>query len=673
MKAFVLLLTIIATTFAAQTSAPAPPRFNVENMDRSADPREDFAKFAYGKWLERNPIPSDKSRWGGFDELAQYNWGALRQILESDSKALKQDESPAAKVAGLYQSAMNTNKINALGLKPLEADLSRIEAIKTKEDLAHTLAYFHNHGVGGLFRIGVGPDQKNSDMNALHASQGGFSLPSRDYYFAERFENIRTSFVAHVTKMLTLAGSSEEAAAKEAKTIFEVEKSLAQNAKTPVELRDAVANYNKMPTADLKAKVHGFPFDAYLTDRAIIGPAAEDIIVGQPKFYEGLQELLESRPISDWKSHLRYQLLSDAASFLSVPFEQERFHFYSTVLSGTPEMEPRWQRAARVIDRSLGEALGKLYVDRYYPPEAEKRMAEMIKNLQIVMRERLQKLDWMTEATRQKALAKFDRFVPRIGHPDKWRDYSSIQIDPDDYFGNVRRAEEFEVKRRLSKLGKPVDKSEWGMTPPTVNAYFQATANQIVFPAGILQPPFFDFTLDDPINYGAIGAVIGHEITHGFDDQGRRYDADGNLNDWWTKEDADKFQARAKKVIDQYADYTPLPNQHVNGELTLGENIADLGGVSIAFEALQRSLKGKERKLIDGFTPEQRFFLSWAQQWRTNFREDALRRQLTTDPHSPGMIRAFAPLTGMEEFYAAFGIKEGDPMYRKPQERAKIW
>jgi putative endopeptidase len=568
---------------------------------------------------------------------------------------------------------MDTNHINSLGLKPLEADLARVDAIKTLDDLAHTVAYFHNDGIGGLFRIGVGPDQKNSDMNALHASQGGLSLPSKDYYFAERFESARSNFVIHVAKMFTLAGASEDSAAKDAKTVFEVEKALAQNAKSPVELRDALANYNPMHTADLKSKVGAFPFDAYLKDRAIIGPAAEEIIVGQPKFYEGLQDQLTARPIAEWKAYLRYQLLNDSAPFLSEPFEKERFHFYATILSGTPEMEPRWQRSARVIDRSLGEALGQLYVGKYYPPEAEKRMSEMIKNLQVVMRERLQKIDWMTEATRQKALAKFDRFVPRIGHPEKWRDYSSVVIKPDDYFGNVRRAEAFEVKRRLSKLGQPVDKSEWNMTPPTVNAYFQATANQIVFPAGILQPPFFDFTLDDPINYGAIGAVIGHEITHGFDDQGRRYDANGNLNDWWTKEDADNFQARAKKVVEQYSSYTPLPGQHVNGELTLGENIADLGGVSIAFEALQRSLKGKERKLIDGFTPEQRFFLSWAQQWRTNFREDALRRQMTTDPHSPGMIRAFAPLTDMPEFFTAFGIKEGDPMYRKPDDRAKIW
>jgi putative endopeptidase len=667
------IATVTSDIRAADTSTPVPPRFSVQNMDRSADPKKDFARFAYGNWLDHNPIPADKSRWGGFDELAQYNWKALHQILESVSTAPNPEGSPEAKVADLYRSAMDTNHINSLGLKPLEADLARVDAVKTLDDLAHTLAYFHNDGIGGLFRIGVGPDQKNSDMNALHASQGGMSLPSKDYYFAERFESARSNFVIHVAKMFTLAGASEDSAAKDAKTVFEVEKALAQNAKAPVELRDALANYNPMHTADLKSKVGAFPFDAYLKDRAIIGPAAEEIIVGQPKFYEGLQDQLTARPIAEWKAYLRYQLLNDSAPFLSEPFEKERFHFYATILSGTPEMEPRWQRSARVIDRSLGEALGQLYVGKYYPPEAEKRMAEMIKNLQAVMRERLQKIDWMTEATRQKALAKFDRFVPRIGHPEKWRDYSSVVIKPDDYFGNVRRAEAFEVKRRVSKLGQPVDKSEWNMTPPTVNAYFQATANQIVFPAGILQPPFFDFTLDDPINYGAIGAVIGHEITHGFDDQGRRYDANGNLNDWWTKEDADNFQARAKKVVEQYSSYTPLPGQHVNGELTLGENIADLGGVSIAFEALQRSLKGKERKLIDGFTPEQRFFLSWAQQWRTNFREDALRRQMTTDPHSPGMIRAFAPLTDMPEFFTAFGIKEGDPMYRKPDDRAKIW
>jgi putative endopeptidase len=473
--------------------------------------------------------------------------------------------------------------------------------------------------------------------------------------------------------MLKLAGVSDEVAAREAKTIFELEKSLAENSKAPVELRDALANYNKMPTVELKSKVRAFPLDLYLVERNITGPAAKDIIVGQPKFFDGVNQQLTSRPLSEWKAYLRYQVLADAASFLSEPFEKERFRFYATIISGTPEMEPRWQRSARVVDRALGEALGQLYVERYYPAEARARMAQMITNLQVVMRERLQKLEWMTEPTRQKALAKFDRFVPRIGHPEKWRDYSSVDIKAGDYFGNVRRAEAFEVKRRTSKLGKPVDRLEWRMTPPTVNAYFSAVDNQIVFPAGILQPPFFDFTLDDAVNYGAIGAVIGHEITHGFDDQGRRFDAEGNLNDWWTQEDADKFQARAQKLVEQYSSYEAMPGLKLNGQLSLGENIADLGGTSIAFEAFQRSKKGQEDKKIDGFTPEQRFFLSWAQQWRTAYREDALRRQVSVGPHSPGQFRAIGPLVNMQEFHDAFGIKEGDAMYRRPEERVKIW
>lgn len=671
--AIALFVHLIVCGRAAPFDRSNPPRFKLENMDRSVDPRVDFPKFAFGKWSEGNPIPNDKSRWGGFDELAQYNWNALKDILESTAATNHAKGSIEQKVGDFFASALDTNTINAAGFSPIKADLARIEHIGSLKDLARVTAYFHDRGISGLFSIGVGPDQKKSDLNVLHARQGGLSLPSKDYYFAPQFENARTSFVAHVSKMLQLVGTKPEQADAEAKTIFDVEKALASNSKLPVELRDAVANYNKMSTADLRAKFPAFPLDLYLKDRGISGPAAAEIVVGQPRFFEGLQEQLKARALSDWKSYLRYQLLSDTGRFLSAPFDQELFHFKSTVLSGTPAMEPRWQQAARVVDSSIGEALGQLYVRHYYPPEAEARMGEMIANLRAVMRDRLQKLEWMSEPTRQRALAKFDRFVARIGHPDKWRDYSTVKIARRNYFGNARAATQFEVKRRLSKLGKPVDKSEWSMTPPTVNAYFQSTANQIVFPAGILQPPFFDFTLDDAVNYGAIGAVIGHEITHGFDDQGRRYDADGNLNDWWTSEDADKFQARAQHLVDQFGAYAPLPGSKVNGALTLGENIADLGGTSIAFEALERSLKGKERKLVDGYTPEQRFFLSWAQQWRTNFREDALRRQLATDPHSPGMIRAIAPISNMQEFFDAFGIHEGDPMWRKPEDRVKIW
>lgn len=667
----VLLTTLVPVLM--QAASPTPPRFSVALMDTNTSPRVDFAKYAFGKWLADNPIPADKSRWGGFDELAQFNWAALKDILETTAAKQNPKGSVEQKVGDFFASATDQASIDAAGLKPIDARLEQIAVIGSLQDLARTLAVLHQEAVSAGFGMGVSADQKKSDINALYASQGGLSLPSRDYYFSEAFAKQRAEFIAHVGRLLTLAGTPPEKAAIQATNVFELEKSLATNAKTPVELRDRVANYNKMATSALAALVPAFPLDQYLKDRGITGPAAAEVIVGQPKFFEGLQQTLTNRPLADWKTYLRYKTLNDAAPALATPFEEESFRFYGTVLKGTPKMEPRWQRAARMVDGGIGEALGKLYVDRYYPAEAKARMDAMISNIKAVMRERLQKLEWMTEPTRQKALTKFDRFVARIGHPDTFRDYSSVSIQRGDLFGNLRAATEFEVRRNLAKLGKPVDKSEWGMTPPTVNAYFQPTANQIVFPAGILQPPFFDFTLDDAVNYGAIGGVIGHEITHGFDDQGRRYDADGNLTDWWTAADAEQFTTRATALVQQYNAYNALPGLNVNGALSLGENIADLGGTSIAFEALQRSLKGKKVALVDGMTPEQRFFLSWAQQWRTNFREDALRRQITVGPHSPGMFRAVGPISNMPEFFEAFGIRDGDPMWRNPEVRVKIW
>ncbi|MEI6106534.1 MAG: M13 family metallopeptidase, partial [Opitutae bacterium] len=499
------------------------------------------------------------------------------------------------------------------------------------------------------------------------------SLPTRDYYFEEKHAKVRAAFLTHVEKMFVLAGDSPAAAAAGAKTVLDVEASLATSMKSPVELRDRLANYNKMPTAELAGKFPAFPFAAYLAQRGIGGPAAAEIIVGQPKFFAGLQAQLAARPLGDWQTYLRYTVLRNAAPALTAAFEQESFRFYSTELQGTPVQEPRWQRAARVVDGEIGEALGQLYVAQYYPPEAKVRMAELIKNITAVMHDRLGQLEWMTEPTRQKALAKFDRFYAKIGYPDKWKDYAAVDVRRDSYYANIVAADMAEIRRDLAKLGQPVDKMEWGMTPPTVNAYFSGTTNTINFPAGILQPPFFDVTLDDAVNYGAIGVVIGHEITHGFDDQGRRSDANGNLVDWWTPEDAKQFEARAQKVVDQFNAYEVLPGVHVNGKLTLGENIADLGGVTIAYEALQRALVGKERKLVDGFTPEQRFFLSFAQVWRTNIRDNEAKRRVETDPHSPGVFRAIGPLVNFQPFFDAFGIKAGDPMWRKPEDRAKIW
>ncbi len=670
---FVAALGLATVPPLAAADLPPVPRFNPAFMDQSADPRVDFARYAFGNWQKTNPIPADKSRWSAFNELDQFNQTGLKGILETVAARSHEPGSVEQKVGDFFASAMNTAAIDAAGTKPVDTDLAQVAAITNLTDLAHTLAVLHNQGVPAFFRVFVDADEKRSDMNALQASQGGLSLPSRDYYFDDQFAKARAGFLGHVAKIFVLAGDTPEAAAAAAQTVFATEKALATNSRTPVELRDSLANYNKMPTAELAGKMPVFPFALYLSERGIGGSAASEIIVGQPKFFEGLQEQLATRPLGDWKTYLRYKVLRNAGPYLAAPFEQEVFRFYGTELQGTPAMEPRWQRASRVVDEEIGEALGQLYVAQYYPPEAKARMAELIKNITAVMHDRLKQLDWMTEPTRRKALAKFDRFYAKIGHPDKWKDYAAVFVSRDSYFGNVRAATTAEVKRRLAKLGQPVDKTEWFMSPPTVNAYFDPTANNINFPAGILQPPFFDFTLDDAVNYGGIGAVIGHEITHGFDDQGRHYDANGNLSEWWTEEDAKAFEARAQMVVAQFDKYEPLPGLHVNGKLTLGENIADLGGVSIAFEALQRSLQGKERKLIDGFTPEQRFFISWAQVWRTNMRENALRQRVATDPHSPGQIRAFGPLVNFQPFYDAFGIKEGDPMWVKPELRAKIW
>jgi putative endopeptidase len=652
---------------------PVAPRFSTAYLDTSVSPRADFARYAFGTWQKDNPIPADKSRWGSFGELDQFNQLALKGILEAAAARPHPPGSVEQKVGDFFRSAMDTAAIDAAGLAPLQAELARLDAVASIADLARALAHLHDSGAGGFFYIGVDADEKKSDINALYAYQGGMSLPSRDYYFGAQYEKIRAAFVEHVAKMLVLAGDAPQAAAAGAKTVFEVERALAANAKTPVELRDSLANYNKMPTAELEAKLPAWPFALYLAERGIGGPAAADIIVGQPKFFDGLQAQLAARPLADWKVYLRYKLLRSAAPYLAAPFEAENFRFYATVMRGTPKMEPRWQRASRTIDGAMGEALGQLYVARYYPPQAKARMDEMIRNITAVMREHLATVDWMSEPTRRKALAKLDRFTAKIGYPSRWRDYSSVAIRPGAYLANVRAASEFEVKRRLAMLGKPVDKSEWRMSPPTVNAYFDPTANNINFPAGILQPPFFDYSLDDAVNYGAIGAVIGHEMTHGFDDQGRHYDAEGNLADWWTAEDAARFEARAKKLVDQFGGYEPLPGSKINGELTLGENIADLGGVTLAFEALERSLAGKARKPVDGFTPEQRFFLSFAQVWRSNIREDALRQQLAVDPHAPGTFRVIGALANLQPFDDAFGIEPGDPMWLSPGDRAKIW
>ena len=652
---------------------PPVPGFSISYMDRSVSPAVDFYSYADGQWVKNNPVPADKSRWASFSQLAERNSYLIHKLLENAAAKGGRPGTPRREVADFYISAMDTNRIEQLRFQPIAPDLAAIDAIQTTDDLFRVLAKFHDEGVGGIFGAGVEPDAHQSSIYALHLHQGGLSLPDRDYYLKDGFSSQRKAYREHVAKMLTLLGDKPEDAAAEAGTVLDLETALAKASRSRVELRDPNKNYNKFERADWLAWTPAIHWDIYFSE-AGVGDATY-AIVGQPEFFKAVNEMIQSRPLADWKVYLRWHVLHASAPYLCNDAEVETFNFFGKVLSGQPEQEPRWKRAYLTLDKNIGEAVGQLYVEKYFPPKAKARMKELVENLQGVFRDHLEKAEWMTDATRAKALAKFARFTKKIGYPDKFRDYSSVVIKQDDYLGNVRRAEAFESHRQSVRLGKTVDRTEWGMTPPTVNAYFNPLLNEIVFPAGILQPPFFDLTQDDAVNYGAIGVVIGHEITHGYDDQGRKYDADGNLSEWWTKEDAKEFEARAQKVVDEYSAFEVLPGLHVNGRLTLGENLADLGGISIAYDALERKLakNPSERKMIDGLTPEQRFFISFAQVWRTNIRDAEARRLATVDPHSPGRFRAVGPLLNYQQFFVAFNIKPGDPMWRDPALRAHIW
>jgi putative endopeptidase len=642
-------------------------------MDRSTNPAVDFYLFANGQWIKDNPIPPDKSSWGGFQELAERNWFTVRQILEEVSHAAATPRTPRRQVGDFFLSAIDTNRIEKAGLKPLQADLKRIERVKDARSLLTALGELHDLGCGGLFRADFGPDDRNSSIYAAGLMQGGLSLPDRDYYLKDSFADIRAKYRGHVEKMFLVLGEKPADAAQHANTVIALETELAKACRTRVELRDPEKNYNKIVHADLLKRYAAMAWPEYFAARKMAEPKYE--VVGQPEFFDALNRLLQERPISDWKTYLRWHLVRASAPYLPSAFVEENFAFYGRVLRGQPEQEPRWKRAAHVIDGSIGEALGQLYVEKCFPPEARARMLEMVEGLKAVYRDRLEKVPWMSEGTRAKALAKFDRFTQKIGHPDKYRDYSSVDIRPDDYLGNVRRAALFESHRESARVGQAVDRSEWHMTPESVNAYFNPLQNEIVFPAGILQPPFFDLAMDDAVNYGGIGTVIGHEITHGYDDQGRLFDADGNLNDWWTEADAKAFLARSQKLVDEFNGFEVLPGVHVNGKLTLGENLADLGGVSIAYEALQRVLAKdpSKRKTIDGFTPEQRFFLSFGQIWRFNIRDAEARRLITIDPHSPAKFRVNGILVNEPEFLEVFGVKSGEPMWLAPEQRTKVW
>jgi putative endopeptidase len=666
-------LSASAAPLAPVGAEPPVPAFSVSYMDRTVSPAVDFYSFADGQWVKDNPVPADKSRIGSFIELSDRNLYLIHALLEDAAAGDSPKGTPRREAGDFYISAMDTNRLEQLRFKPIAADLKRIDGIKSTDDLFRLLARFHDEGVGGIFDAGVSPDARQSSIYALEVDQGGLSLPDRDYYLKDSFAKQRQAYREHVTKMFTLLGESPEKAAADAGIVIDIETDLAKASRSRVELRDPIKNYNKFTKAELLKNNPALDWQVYLSERDL--SRAPYAIVGQPEFFAAVDKLIASRPLSDWQVYLRWHVLHDSAPFLCHDAEVENFNFYGKVLRGQPQQEARWKRAFHTIDGSIGEAVGQLYVEKYFPPDAKARMNDLVNNLKTVYRDHLANAEWMSEATRAKALAKFARFTQKIGYPDKFRDYSSIKIKRGDYLGNVRRSAAFESHREIVRVGKPVDRTEWDMTPPTVNAYFNPEQNEIVFPAGILQPPFFDISKDDAVNYGAIGVVIGHEMTHGYDDEGRKYDADGNLNDWWTTNDAKQFDARAQKVVDEYDAFQPLPGVHVNGKLTLGENLADLGGINISYDALERDLarNPSKRKIIDGFTPEQRFFISFAQIWRTNIRDPEARRLVTVDPHSPGRFRAYGPLLNFPPFFEAFNIKPGDPMWRDPELRAHIW
>jgi putative endopeptidase len=642
-------------------------------FEMSVKPGDNFFQFVNGNWVKHNPIPPEYSRWGAFPKLRDDNLLSLREILEGLEKKSDSQDAESRKLRDFYKAAMDEAQLEKAGATPLAATLAKIAGLKGRDELVAELARLHLAGSSALFRFGVETDEKQSTRYAVYLVQGGLGLPERDYYLGKTKDSqkIRELYRKHVATMLRLLGDSPKVAAAEADTVLQLETRLAEASRTPVQLRDAEANYNKKSLHKLGELTPHFDWGVYVKT-IDAGPIA-DVVVGQPEFFQRVDQMIDSVPLDEWKTYLRWHVVHSLSPYMSKAFEEESFNFYSGVLRGVKVMQPRWKRAVTTIDGQMGEALGKLYVEKHFTPAAKERMDELVKNLIAAYRARIESRDWMSPETKKQALAKLATIMPKIGYPDKWRDYSALEITPDSYAENVMRSEAFEARYRLSKLDKPVDRTEWHMTPPTVNAYYNPTMNEIVFPAGILQPPFFDPNADDAVNYGGIGAVIGHEITHGFDDQGSHYDADGNMKNWWTSEDRARFTAKTDKLVKEYDACVAVDDLHINGRLTLGENIADLGGITIAHAAYQRSLKGQPAPVIDGFTGPQRFFIGFAQVWRGSIRDADARLRLRTDPHSPMQFRATVPLSNVEAFYEAFDVKPGENMYRAPQDRVEVW
>ncbi len=642
------------------------------NFDNSVSPAVDFYHYANGGWIRSTPIPASASGWGPFNEADERNHEILGRILERAAKD-RNAQGVEKLVGDFFASGMDEAAINEAGIRPIAGELSQLGSIRTVAALQAAIAHLHELGVDVGFGFGSEQDPKNSTMMIAGAGQGGLGLPDRDYYIRddEKSRGIQQDYIAHVARMLVLGGDAPDVAAREAAAVMKLETLLAKASKTSVELRDPVGNYHKWPRAALVKLMPHFDWTAYF--HGIELPAPPEVDIGQEEFFRAFDRALVETPLEDWRAYLRWHLLHETAPYLSRPLSQENFAFFARELSGVPEQRERWKRVLDTIDSGPGEALGQLYVKENFPAESKARMLALVGRLRASLRARLQTVEWMDAPTRARALEKIDALNVKIGYPNKWIDYRRLQIDRKSYVWNVLRSNEFDFQRTLEKIGKPVDRQEWGLTPPSVNAYYSPSLNEVVFPAGILQPPFFDPKADDAVNYGGIGAVIGHEMTHGFDDEGRQFDAVGNLVDWWTPESAKRFAERAAVIVKQYSEFVVVGDVHVNGELTEGENIADLGGLKIAYTAFQLARKGRAAEMLGGFTPEQRFFISYASVWRENQRPEAMRLQANTDPHPPSIVRVNGPLSNLPEFAAAFNIPEGAPMRRSASQRAVIW
>jgi putative endopeptidase len=675
---------------AASTAAPAAAGttaaadagksiFDVSELDSNLQACQDFNGFVNSKWVAANPIPNDHTSWGAFNKLADASLNTQHSIVDDANKGADsaKGDSIEQKIGWLYRSGMDEATIEKNGFEPVKPELDAIAGLKNGSDVADFITRRYAEGDGHVFGFGSGGDFKHADMQIGFANEGGLGLPTKDYYTKPDYKAIRDAYVAYIAKALQLTGVSETDAKKQADDVLKFETQLAAASLSPVEERDTKNEYHFVTVKEADKVTPHFNWEKFFAAQSVT--IDKGFSLSQPKFFAQFDKMLASTPVSQWQAYLRFHAIDDASPYLSKNFQDNKFAFYGTTLSGQPQQQPRWKRVLRTVNGSMGEALGQLYVAKAFTPEAKQRAEELVTNVRNALKARIENLDWMSADTKAKAVDKWNKFLPKIGYPDKWRDWSGLELKPDNFYANIEAAAKFNYQYDIAHIGKPTDRKEWGMTPQTVNAYYNPSDNTINFPAAILQPPFFDAKADDAINYGGIGAVIGHESSHGFDDQGSQFDGDGNQNDWWTKADKTQFEARTGKLVNQFNEYTPIkdkPNLHVNGKLTLGENIADLGGLNVAYDALQMALKANPTEAaqkIDGYTQDQRFFLNWARVWRGSMREKAEELQINTDPHSPEQLRAMGAPSNMPAFANAFQCKAGDAMVRSDDKQVKIW